>query len=287
MKTNKLVIILILVVAFVTLACGIQINLPNRVIKTGELETVPIIVGIPEVPVAELGLKFGAGELKIVPGAQGLLVDGQATFNVPDLAPVIDDEGQKTVIRTGTFELDGIPNFEDDVKNEWEISLASYPVELEIEAGAFSGKYEFGGLAITNLYLRDGASDVELRFSQPNLVEMETFRYETGASKVELSGLSNANFKFLTFRGGAGDYLLDFSGDLRQDATVRVQSGVSRVKIIVPEGVSAKVLFTGGLANIKPDGAWEADGNRYTNPGSGPLLTIEVDLAAGSLELDN
>ncbi len=287
MKNRRLIIILIIAVMLVTMACGIQINLPERVIKTGQVQTEPISIAIPDGPTANLSLKFGAGELTITPGAQGVLVDGQATFNVPDLAPEIEETAEKITLQTGTFELDGFPNFEDDVKNEWDLKLASYPMELEIEAGAFKGDYQFGGLALTNLFIRDGASEVKLDFRVPNLVSMETFRYETGASKVELTGLANANFQFLTFRGGAGDYVLDFSGNLTQDAVVRIQSGVSRIKIIVPEGVPAKVLFSGGLANIDLDGEWMSEGTRYSNPGSGPMLTFEVDLAAGSLELDN
>ena len=45
---------------------------------------------------------------------------------------------------------------------------------------------------------------------------MSILRYETGASTVKLNGLANANFGTLIFSGGAGDYTLDFSGDLQR-----------------------------------------------------------------------
>ena len=35
---------------------------------------------------------------------------------------------------------------------------------------------------------------------------MALFRYETGASKVKLTGLANANFGTMDFNSGAGDY---------------------------------------------------------------------------------
>ncbi|MBN1668909.1 MAG: hypothetical protein JW862_17590, partial [Anaerolineales bacterium] len=100
-----------------------------------------------------------------------------------------------------------------------------------------------------------------------------------------LSGLGNANFRSMTFRSGAGDYTLDFSGKLQNDAVVAVESGISRVVIIVPEGVSAKLIFTGGLANVSISGSWEKSGDEYELTGSGPRLLITVDMGAGNLEL--
>jgi hypothetical protein len=55
--------------------------------------------------------------------------------------------------------------------------------------------------------------------------------------------------------------------------------------IIVPEGVSAKLIFKGGLANVSVSGAWEKSGDEYKLTGSGPQLLITVDLGAGNLEL--
>jgi hypothetical protein len=95
-------------------------------------------------------------------------------------------------------------------------------VELKINAGAYKGLFDFGGLAISSLEITDGASDTELAFSTPNLLEMETLRFVTGASKLEIKGLANANFESMTFRGGAGDFKLDFSGQLKRDQQFRL-----------------------------------------------------------------
>ena len=72
-------------------------------------------------------------------------------------------------------------------------------MDLTIESGAYDGTFEFGGLSLNNLTIKDGAANVELAFSEPNLVEMSTFRYETGASDVKMSGLANANFSIFDF----------------------------------------------------------------------------------------
>jgi hypothetical protein len=114
---------------------------------------------------------------------------------------------------------------------------------------------------------------------------MNILRYDTGASQATLSGLANANFRAMDFRSGAGDYRLDFSGDLQQDADVTIKSGLSSIVIVVPEGTPATVRFEGGLANVDRSGAWRLSGSVYSLPGEGPELTITVEIGAGNLEL--
>ena len=89
-------------------------------------------------------------------------------------------------------------------------------MDLTIAAGAYEGNLELGGLALKSLTVKDGASHVDLSFPEPNQTEMSILRYETGASDVKLTGLANANFSTLTFSGGAGNYTLDFSGELQR-----------------------------------------------------------------------
>jgi hypothetical protein len=163
--------------------------------------------------------------------------------------------------------------------------LGETPMELEINAGAYQGRYEFGGLALTGLTIKDGASDAEVSFSEPNLTEMSVFRYETGASNVELTGLANANFETLFFNGGAGDYTLDFSGELRQDATARVEGGFGDMKLVIPEDVDARVTVEGGAININHSSGWGQSNHTYTQNGSGPTLTIIVKMGAGNVTI--
>jgi hypothetical protein len=116
---------------------------------------------------------------------------------------------------------------------------------------------------------------------------MDAFRYTTGASNVDLEGLANANFTDMYFRSGAGSYTLDFSGDLKRDANISIDSGVSTVKVIVPEGVNARLSFDGSLSNVSTNGSWSKSNGDYVMNGSGPTLTFVVKMGAGTLELSN
>jgi hypothetical protein len=274
--------------ALASLACTITVPFPTTEIKTGPTQTKDIHIPAPAEAksVTFVTLRFGAGQLNVAGGAIGSLVDGTASYNVTDFEPKITTSGSDVRIDQGNLEMHGIPNFNaDQIKNQWDLKLGVTPINLRVNAGAYNGQYELGGLAITDLYVTDGASNVSLGFSQPNATDMASLRYETGASNVTLTGLGNANFSTMSFRAGAGNYTLDFSGSLRRDASVRIESGLSSVTIRVPQGTAARVTFEGGLSNIQPSGDWQRNGDAFVRAGSGPSLTIVVSMAAGDVRL--
>lgn len=288
---RKPILMLLVLLTLVTMACSISVNLPVNQYKIGQTVTDEINVPSPESSsaMAELTLKFGAGELNLQPGAQGALVSGTATYNVSELKPEITTNSNQVTISTGHQELRGIPAFGkgNNYKNTWDLKLGDAPMQISIQAGAYKGTMELGGLSVSSLDVSDGASEVKLSFSSPNKAEMSNLKYQTGASSVSLTGLANANFSDMVFKGGAGSYTLDFGGELKRDATINVDAGLSSVTIIVPKGVSARVLVDRGLANVDISGDWEKSGSDYTLTGQGPRLTINVNLGAGNLVLRN
>ncbi len=277
------ILIAFLALALLSLACGFNISLPQPA-RTGPDQTMSLDVETPASGAVKLALNFGAGELKIAPGAQGMLVQGTATYNLDDLKPEIVKNGSDILIKQGPYEFKNFVNA-GDVKNIWDVKLGDTPMDLSIEAGAYQGTMALGGLALTSLTVTDGAAQTEVTFDAPNPGEMSTLRYETGASNVTLKGLANANFANLFFKSGAGDYTLDFTGELKRDATVSVDTGLSNTTLRIPKGVHAIVTVDGGLSNVNTSSNWSKSDNTYTQEGSGPTLTIEVNMGAGSLTL--
>ena len=277
---NIKIISAILVLALASMACGFSVDLPPRA-QTGPDVTDEISVADPKSEEAHLSLNFGAGELKLSTGAEGL-VEGTALYNVKELKPEVVENGGNIEIKQGN--LDVIPPF-NGMKNRWDLQLGSTPMDLEIDAGAYDGNLELGGLALKSLTVKDGAAHVDVSFSEPNLVEMSNLAYSTGASEVTLTGLANANFSTFEFDSGAGSYTLDFSGELQRDASVKIDSGLSELIIIVPEGVNATVTIEGGLTDINTGNGWSQSGSTYSHEGSGHSLTITVNMGAGSVTL--
>jgi hypothetical protein len=274
--------IFVAILALASMACGFGINIPERV-QPGPKVTEDILIPYPKEENTSLKLSFGAGELSLAPGADDM-VDGTATYNYEQVKPVIVIDGGDVIIKMGETNLNFLPSY-NDLKNEWDLKLGSQPIDLSIESGAYTGKFEFGGLALTSLTIKDGAADVELAFSEPNQTDMSIFSYATGASNVTLKGLANANFSLFDFSAGAGDYTLDFSGELQRDASIKVEVGLSNVIIIVPDGVDAIVTVESGASNVSAGSGWSRSGNVYKQAGEGPTLTFVVEMGAGNLTL--
>lgn len=278
----KHMIVLILVVAFlVTTACGFTIPKPPT---PGPEVTERVEVSASPSGETRLTLAFGAGDLNLSPGAGTSIVAGTSTYNYSALKPVITIDGDIVRIQSGDGTFRSLPGA-GTLVNRWDLQLGASPLDLTIEAGAYDGVFEFGGLALTGLTVKDGAANVKLKFSAPNLAEMTMFRYETGASNVTLEGLANANFSTMLFKSGAGDYLLDFSGTLQRDATVSIESGLSNIILIIPARVHAVVTTEGGVTNVHTGPDWAQNGNVYTQAGEGPTLTILIKTGAADVTI--
>jgi len=273
-----------LVLALVLTACSFHITLPVTQ-KAGPTVTDQIDVPLPvdAAQTVDLSLKFGAGTLKLRSGADGI-VSGTAMYNVSDFKPTVTANGSIVSIEQGNWRLTGIPDF-TNIKNEWDLALGNLPLSLTIDAGAYQAEYELGNLALTNLAISDGAADVKLNFASPNLAEMSLLSYSTGASNVSLTGLGNANFASLEFDSGAGNYTLEFSGQFQRNGSVHIGTGVSNLTLVIPSGIPAQITVDGGLSNVTHNSGFSKNGNVYTQSGTGPQLTIVVEIGAGNLTI--
>lgn len=267
--------------AAAALACSPSLNLPH--VDTGPTETLGICEALPPGGSRmDVEISMGAGSLDLSAGAAGL-VEGSIRYNVAAWRPTITRTDAKLTIEQGTSEPGRV--ISGQVVNEWQLRLGDVPVSLSIQVGAYSSLVDLTGLQLLSLHIADGASDSTVKFSSPNPVEMDELTYKTGASKVSLLGLGYANFEETTFEGGAGTYTLDFSGDLRRESEVSIRGGVSTMRIEIPSGTSARVTITGGLNDVTTVGPWSQSGGTYGTSGSGPALTMYVDMGLGSLTL--
>lgn len=275
----------ICVLALASLACGMGFR-PLAFPTPGPTQTEQINIPAPDTtgtPV--LQIQFGAGELNISPGGTDL-VTGTARYNEPSFKPTVEQNG--SIVTLKQVGMEGRPNFRaQNVVNTWDLQLGDMPMDLTIEGGAYKASYDLGGLALTNLAVKDGAAQSELVFSAPNTEELSAFSYETGASNVTVRQIGNASPATFTFRCGAGNYSLDFSGELRRDLTGHIDAGLGNIKIVVPEGVPAQVTVEGGLSNASAQGNWHKQGTTYSQDGEGPTIVLIVTIGAGNLELGN
>jgi hypothetical protein len=279
MKILKIIPIAFLALAL--LACSFTVNVPT--VSTGVSQTLDISEpAVSNTGTNRISIEMGAGSLEIAGGASEL-IEGSIRYNVESWKPTITRSTDEITLSQLQNSNVGIP--EGDIVNEWKLKLGTAPIDLTLSTGAYEGELDLGGLSITNLSISDGASKATVRFDSLNPVEMEQFSYKTGASNVELYGLGNANVKELYFDSGVGSYTLDFSGDVQHDISARVQTGMSDITIVIPEGVRARITVSGGLSNVDANGTWTISGNTYECGSEGPLITVNLDMAVGNLQL--
>jgi len=283
MKKKGLILITILAVMSTMIACRFNLGLPRMEIGETKEENVILPIIDPTKP-SPLHIRMGAGNLNFAPGAVGLL-DVSIRYNVTGWQPVFEQvQNGYEIKQEDAFKLSGIPS--EKIINNWDLKANSdVPLEVKIEAGAYKGSYDFSGLRLQNLEITEGASDSKFAYNSPNPESMEKFTFRTGASNVAFYGLANANFSQMSFLGGAGNYVFDFSGELQKSVVVSIKSAVSSVKIVIPEGMTAQIDNHGQLKNIRSEGVWSVVDDTWTSSGSGPVLLIDLYLSLGSVTL--
>jgi hypothetical protein len=279
MKKQSILAILVLVLA--AMACSIQ----NIEMKTIEAQTINIDEPLPQdLAGTELVFNMTGGKFNISPGADGL-VNGSITYNVEQWEPEFTRSSYYYEVKQrNSLNITGIPT--GNIKNQWDLGLSTVlPLDLTIEGGASENVFDFSGLQLSRLDIVQGASDTIIRFDTPNPILMQNFIFKTGASSAKLYGLGNANFVSMNMSCGAGDYTLDFTGAITQNSTVDIKSGISNITIIIPADMNATINNQGTVSNINTQGTWLVQNEMYQTMMEGPLLTINLDMAVGNINL--
>jgi hypothetical protein len=247
----------------------------------------PIAIPYPETATLTLRLRIGPCRLRLTSGDGPAWVNG--TYDDPTgampLAAMISG-GTATV--TQRFKPLSFTSADALPRLELEIGRAR-PFALFIEAGAGDTTFDLGGLPITALDLKAGAGRYDVDFTTPNPAEMRSMDIGTGAGAVTVRRLANANAEQLHLRSGLAGCNLDFSGDLRRDASVRIDAGLASVDVAFPAATATRVRSKGFGASVTTGGPLSRDGDAYCTAaavaGRHPLLSIEANLALGHLAL--
>jgi len=279
MKMIKVISLVVMVL--ILAACSFTVNVPT--VTTGTTETLDINEAYPaNIASPTLEINMGAGTLNVTSGSDAL-VSGDVKYNVPEWKPTVSQSSSGVIVAQKQTGQVGFPS--GSIKNDWSLKLGKNPFGLKIAAGAYEGTLVLGGVPLTSLEISDGASKSSVTFASVNPVKMDTLSYKTGASTVDIIGIANANVSNVSFDGGAGAYTLDFTGQLQQDIKVNIKTGMSELKLILPQGAHSLVTVTGGLGNVTANGSWTINGSTYETGSGSPTINIQIEMAVGSLVL--
>ncbi len=283
-------IVAAVVLALSSLACTItipalpEVNVPR--LEVGPMQEYEEQVPRDGVEEARVEVRMGSGEVVLSAGEPDALFYGRFRTNIAEWAPEVSWKDGLLRIEQGSGR--GMP--EPGAENEWELYFSpEVPLDMDVEIGACDGELDFTELAVTELDLEVGASDLVVRFGAPNPAPMDDLRIRTGASNLRVDGIGNASPERARIEGGVGNLILDFGGAWRGSARVDVMAGAGSLTLRLPEDVGVRVEVEGGLSNIQADEAFTLSDGAYVNGAYGQAeteLLIELAVGVGSVRLE-
>ncbi|MDT8436850.1 MAG: LiaF-related protein [Gemmatimonadota bacterium] len=239
-------------------------------------------------------VEYAAGRLAIHRAAPDLLYDVRLRYDAREVEPARSWEEDGGVGRLDIRvtpehgELDDV-EFDDEASGRLDLGIgAGVATALRVEAGAAETRLELGGLPLTGLVYRTGASRSEISFDTPNPVRLADLEFAAGAAEFRATGLGNARFDRLTFEGAVGDVTLDFGGAWEGEARADIAMGLGALRLVLPRGVGIEIRHRGLLAGFDPEGLVKNDGV-WRTPGfedASRRLRISVRAAFGKVDVD-
>jgi len=233
-KKHILLILLFLIFFFVITyeSMADKENGENRVIPLGEVDSLKVTI------------KFGAGKLDLTSGQEDVF-KGNFQYDKSILKPniqyeILGETGILTLSQSIKKDLD-LPF---PYKNIWNLKLPlGIPLQLYINTATYNGDVDLTNLQIEDFYLNSGASQTNIVFNQPNLIDLKNINIKTGASIIKMLGLANANFNKMNFTGGAGSYTFDFSGNMTKKSKVNINAGAAKIILKIPPAIGIKIII--------------------------------------------
>jgi hypothetical protein len=234
----------------------------------------------------DVQVRYGAGRFSIQPAPADLLYRLQLRYDEDVFEPRTEFDGRNLELG-----LDGSGrNFRigRHQGGAMDVELApAVPMELEIDFGAGTADIDLGGLALTALSIRTGASETLLDVSRPNPATLERAEMHVGAADFTARRLGNLNARRIEVNAGVGDVTIDLTGEWRQDGVVRVKMGLGSLELRFPEGIGVKLeretlltsLDTQGLVK-RGDAYYSVDWERAER-----RITVQVEAAFGSIDV--
>ncbi len=194
----------------------------------------------------EADIRFDIGSLEVVGEKDSKLYSMDLEYDKASYQPEVryepamsGDQGHFFFRLESTHRI-GIRN--ERHGNRLRLNLTnSVPIRLNVNSGVGESRLSLSGLQVSRLDLESGVGGSRISSYEPNPVTCDRIRFKNGVGSMDAIGLGNLNFRELEFEGGVGGANLDFTGEWKQDADVRIQVGVGGVTVKMPRAIGVRV----------------------------------------------
>lgn len=239
-------------------------------------------------------IEFAVGELRIAPGAAGTLYRYDLVYDAEHFDPIASYNPETHRLRVGV-DGRGQGNIRHGDRKKWrqrlDLNLSpATPLSLDLTFGAGTADVELGGLSLTDVGIKGGASETTIRVSQPNRVTCRVFTLEVGAIDLTTEKLGNARCQRIELKGAAGSMVLDLTGQWTEGTTsqVDIAVGLGSVTLRLPESVGVEADVERFLVSFDRSGLLRRGPNYYSAnwDTAKTKLRINVKAAMGDIAVD-
>ncbi len=229
-------------------------------------------------------IQFAVGDLHVAPGTAGTLYRYDLVYDADRFDPITRYSAEGHRLRVGVDGRGrGDMHYRDRPHQRLDLDLSrTTPLSLELTFGAGTADVELGGLSLTDIGIKGGASEATIRVSEPNRVACRIFTLEVGAIDLTTEKLGNARCGRIELKGAAGSVLLDLTGDWSAGTTsqVDISVGLGAVTLKLPESVGVEADVERFLVNFDRSGLLRRGSNYYSANWDTAKTRLKINLKA-------
>jgi hypothetical protein len=158
----------------------------------------------------------------------------------------------------------------------------SIPLDLRVTTGVGDARMSLSGIKLARFEFESGVGGAKMSVYEPNSIPCERIKLKNGVGAIEAVGLGNLNFRELDFEGGVGGADLDFTGEWKRNADIRVQVGVGGVNVRMPRAIGVRVEAEKHfLSGLQLEGFNKRDSYYYSENYDKAAIKVSVRVATG------
>lgn len=259
-------------------ACGFEERVPAQMISMDQNQPIGKEKSL------DADIRFDIGSLEVTgdsrPNLYAMDLEYDKACYQPESRYDTGEEGRFS-FRLQSIHRAGLRS--DRQSNRLRLNLTeSIPVKLNVNTGVGDARLNLSGLKLERLEIEAGVGASKLSAYEPNPVDCESVRIKNGVGSMDAVGLGNLNFRDFEFEGGVGGANLDFTGEWRQGADVRIQVGVGGVTMRVPRDVGVRVEAEKHfLSGLHLDGFTKRDSYYYSDNYDNAKIRLSVRVVTG------
>jgi len=202
--------------------------------------------------VLEVTLELEEGDFDIAPARAGKAIEVEADYDESqyELTPTYSaDSGRSPRFRC-VFEHRArmrqlrslVHGQRSSQGNRVRVQLpAGVPMDLRLHIRRGEAVIDLSGLSLRALEVDHAMGDTELRFHEPNPIDMERLEIQSRMGELTASGLGDAAARDVKVEGLMGDLRLDFDGKWRTDMHAALEVTMGDARLHVPPDVGLEL----------------------------------------------